>query len=80
MTIKEELIQFVYDRLSSVYCNDCRGQIGKQAYNNTEDDESYDRCEECHRKAMNWGISVNEATRIVNHIEQKLAEEWGSHG
>ena len=69
MTPKEELVQFVCDRLSSVYCHNCRSQgLG-------EDEEDY-RCDECHRKAMNWAISNHDATAIVEHIAERLAKEW----
>lgn len=54
---KEKIKQVLCDRLSSIYCYNC-------AY----DGEDGTRCEECHRKYMNWELSTEAAEKIANEI------------
>ena len=55
MKSKEEIIEILMNNFGSVYCDTCE-----------HDDSS--RCDECHRKAMNWGISEVCAEQIANEI------------
>jgi hypothetical protein len=52
---KEEIVEILMDYFESVYCDSC------------EHDDS-GRCDECHRKAMNWGISEDYAKKIAEEI------------
>lgn len=54
---KQEKIEYLMEKLSSVYCNNCIG------------DEN--RCEDCNRKSMGWGLSYETAESIVNKLENK---------
>lgn len=55
MKNKEEIVEILMDYFESVYCDSC------------EHDDS-GRCDECHRKAMNWGISEDYAKKITEEI------------
>jgi len=57
-TIKEILKSY----LAGVYCNSC------------ESEETEEYCEDCHRKAMNWGISDAHADKIASEIEMAVTE------
>jgi len=52
---KEQIIKLLKDVFESVYCNTCEY-------------EDSSRCDECHRKAMNWGISDKCAEQIADII------------
>ena len=56
MKSKEGIIEILKAHLSSVYCHNCEG----------------DNCEECNRKAMNWGISQSTAEEIANEILKEV--------
>lgn len=51
---KKRFINFLYDELQSVYCDTCR------SYDDDND------CDYCFRKAMEWGISSDEAEYIAD--------------
>lgn len=55
MKSKEQIIKLLKDVFESVYCNTCEY-------------EDSSRCDECHRKAMNWGISDKCAEQIADII------------
>jgi len=52
MKTKEQIKEILMSNFDSVYCNTC----------GNED------CDECHRKAMNWGISEKFAEKVANSI------------
>ena len=55
MKSKEQIIGLLKDTFESVYCDTC-------------EHEDSGRCDECHRKAMNWGISENFAKKVAEEI------------
>ena len=55
MKNKEEIVDILMGYFDSVYCDSCE-----------HDDTS--RCDECHRKAMNWGISEDFAKKVAEEI------------
>ena len=55
MEMKEEIIKILMENFDSVYCDTCEY-------------EDSSRCDECHRKSMNWGISENCAEQIADKI------------
>lgn len=57
MKAKEEIINIIKESLSYIYCHNCNGNIE-------------DKCEECHRKYMNWGISDECAEEIAKQITE----------
>lgn len=64
---KEEEIsdvsKYIYDRLSFVYCDNCR------YYREIDENDPNYGCEDCHRKYSGWGISIAEAEKIAKAIE-----------
>lgn len=56
MKTKEEIVEFLFEHFSSVYCNNCE-------YNDSE----YN-CDYCNRKSMGWALSKNDAERIANWV------------
>ncbi|WP_206459325.1 hypothetical protein [Anaerovorax sp. IOR16] len=59
MMAKSEAIHYLANKLSSIYCNTCVHQISAR------------KCETCHRKNMNYGLSHTEAATIINKIYGK---------
>jgi hypothetical protein len=57
MKNKDEIVEILMGYFDSVYCDSCE-----------HDDSS--RCDECHRKAMNWGISEDYAKKIAEEISR----------
>ena len=55
MKSKEEIIEILMGQFDSVYCETC-------------EHKNSNRCDECHRKAMNWGISEKCAEQIADKI------------
>lgn len=51
----EEIADIIKEKLNWIYCHNCNGNIE-------------DKCEECHRKYMNWGISDKCAKEIAENI------------
>jgi hypothetical protein len=56
MKTKEEIIKILLSKFSYVYCHSC---------SNYNDDS---RCDECHRKYMNWSISEETAEEVAELI------------
>ena len=54
MTV-EHATEMLQDRFSSVYCPTCKNREN-------------DNCDDCHRKAMYWGISEAEAEAVAKLI------------
>lgn len=52
---KDEIKDYLQEMLSSVYCNNC---------SHVNDDN----CDECHRKAMGWGLSETAAQEMAETI------------
>ena len=50
--MKDKIVEILLEELCEVYCDTCDGEY----------------CEDCNRKAMNWGISRHTAERIANRI------------
>ena len=61
---KERIAEIIYEQLSYAYCDNCR-----YALEIPEDEDRFSPCDECYRKYNNWGISMAEAKRIVERIE-----------
>lgn len=57
---KNRFIDFICNELSSIYCDTCKY---------CDDD-----CDYCHRKAMEWGISDDEAEVIANKAIEILGD------
>ena len=57
MDKKDAVAQILFDRFANVYCDTC-------VYNKEEEGN----CDECHRKSMNWGISIKYAERVADEI------------
>jgi hypothetical protein len=62
---EKEIANLLYDELSYVYCDNCRGSD----LENVDDIE--EQCEYCHRKSQNWGIRRSTADRLVSIIVSK---------
>lgn len=58
MKTKEEIIEILKGEFYSVYCYNCE-------HNEDEDDP---RCDDCHRKYMQWSISNRCAEQIADDI------------
>ena len=54
--MKEAIKTLLLQELSSVYCDTCA---------NSEDEN---RCDECHRKAMQWSLSEDSADKLASAI------------
>lgn len=52
----ELISNLIYDRLDSVYCDNCRYVNGAHI------------CENCNRKQMNWGISYRACDALAREI------------
>jgi len=61
MKLKEEIVEILMGYFDSVYCDTCK-------YNDSS------RCDECHRKAMNWGISASFAETVASEILEPKGE------
>ena len=69
----KQMTEFIEISIGSVYCYNCKGnEIGY-------DD---DRCDDCHRKYMNWSISENvkngiaeKALEIISHLKDDSNEQ-----
>ena len=57
---KENFLKIQFD---SVYCDTCKN-VGDE-----------DRCDYCHRRAMNWSISDEAVQRIITTISKTLEEQ-----
>lgn len=57
MKTKEEIVNILLKELTCIYCYNC-------AFGNGD----YSRCEECHRKYMNWELSKEYAEVIAEQI------------
>ncbi len=53
---KQDIINILKKNFSSVYCDTCNAYLDA------------DKCEWCHRKYMNWGISDESAEDIAEEI------------
>lgn len=58
--MKEKISELLHNRFSSVYCDTCE----------SVNDER--RCDECHRKSMNWALSKDAADRIAEEIIKEV--------
>lgn len=56
MKTKGEIVETLMGYLDSVYCDSCDAK------------DNGHKCDECHRKAMNWGISEDYAKIIADDI------------
>ena len=65
--IMGKIADIIYENLYYMYCDNCR-------YNDEilEDENSYDPCEDCHRKYNGWGISREEAERIERLCQEAM--------
>ncbi len=64
MKSKEEIVELLTSKLSSVYCDTC-DPTDKYA---DEDDDDASNCEGCHRKMMNWCLSKGTAEQLAEEI------------
>lgn len=55
--------ELIFDRLDYVYCHNCRFC----------DDDT--RCEDCHRRSMNWKISEDTAESLAKEIYEIIIGE-----
>ena len=62
MNEKEKIVELLKNNFGSIYCDTC-------GY------EDSSRCEECRRKAMNWGISESFACILADVILAETKEE-----
>lgn len=62
MTPEEKAVEKLMDELSSVYCDTCKNELMDE------------NCGYCVRKEMGWGISEDEAWKIVKMIKKTLEE------
>lgn len=58
----EQATKVIYETLSYVYCDSCRG--GNKKFIN----ENPDYCDDCHRKYQSWGISESTANDLAKKI------------
>lgn len=61
MNKKETIAVLLKEELSYVYCFNCEHQ------------DNEDMCEECHRKNMNWALSMDTALGLADKV-LKIAE------
>lgn len=61
----ETISDVLYSYFSSVYCDDCRY--------NTDSPEEY-RCDDCHRKYMNWALSKGGSEWLAEKIIEELKD------
>lgn len=54
----DEAVEIIGKELSSVYCDNCR-------YRNGTSEDEFDRCEDCHRKYMQWAIDKDFLRKIL---------------
>ena len=62
----EQIADFIENSLDSVYCDSCNAR---------EKEEHEYKCDECHRKSMNWGISRAKAESITVGVISIMREE-----
>ena len=66
----ENLIALLKEQFSSVYCDTCKAN----------EEDNYDACCECHRKAMNWEISNYTAESVANKAIELLTDSAAKDG
>ena len=62
MDNKYKIIDILLEEFCSVYCDTCK-------YYDTNS------CDECHRKYMNWALSVNTARTLAEEIIEAITNE-----
>jgi len=53
----ENVAEIIHEELQYIYCHNCSSQKTEK------------RCDECHRKAMNWQLSIEAAKLIAEKIK-----------
>ena len=59
---KEKIVEILKENFQSVYCGTCESEGDKL------DEDGISRCDDCHRKAMNWGISDDACSNLADKI------------
>jgi len=54
--MKKKIVEVLVEKLQSVYCYNCFYE------------GSQERCADCHRKSMNWGLSKEGAEELADLI------------
>lgn len=58
------IAKIIYERLYYVYCDNCRFNSDRTKWHDNEENP----CEDCHRKYMNWAISMETANQLAEII------------
>ena len=61
--LKEKISEYIANEFSAVYCETC------------EFDLYSEWCEGCHRKYMNWRVSIKEADKVADRIIDLINQE-----
>lgn len=67
---KENLIALLKEQFSSVYCDTCKAN----------EEDNYDACCECNRKAMYWEISNYTAESVADKAIELLTNSAAKDG
>lgn len=59
---KQKIIDILLENFYGVYCDTCK-------YYDTNS------CDECHRKYMNWALSINTARTLAEEIIEAITNE-----
>lgn len=62
--MRDKIAELLYEKLNGVYCDTC-------AHNDSDYDDccgDFYPCEECHRKYMNWQMSLECAEKLSDKI------------
>ena len=55
----EEATKYLLDKIKRPYCDNC---------DTSNDEDGYNRCEDCHRKMMGWRMDKDLAFEIMTEI------------
>lgn len=65
--MREKIVEFLLNRLSYAYCDNCKGR------DDGIDSDSF--CDCCYRKYQNWALGKNTAEYLANEIVKMFEEE-----
>lgn len=69
INLEEKISDFLFKELDYVYCFNCKYNDDNTRFSSEPDsDWTYDHCEGCYRKNINWEISKNECYRLAHKI------------
>jgi len=72
MNKEEQIGKYIYDKLSYIYCNNCRFSGNER--NEAIDEAGYDGCDDCHRKMMGWEVSKYFTNKLAKDINLIIGE------